>query len=92
MYNDVYEYWFLSHNNNQLRHWIPISLQEKKKKLNEIECKFLNIYFINLFKILSSLNLDFTLKLSFKEKLAVIILLDQFTRTLSSKYKILKSF
>lgn len=90
MYNDVYEYWFSQP--NQLRHWIPITSQEKKKKLNEIECKFLNIYFINLYKILSSLNFNFTLNFSFKEKLAVIILLDQFTRTLSSKYKKIKKF
>lgn len=92
MYNDVYEYWFSSQPNNQLRHWIPITSTEKKKKLNEIESKFIDIYFINLFKILSTLNLNFTLNFSFKEKLAVIILLDQFTRTLSAKYERIQKF
>ena len=85
MYSDVYEYWFNSEIKNLQRHWIPINEKKKKNKLNEIESRFLDIYFQCLFKILSAGD-NFYSELAIQDKIGFIIILDQFTRTLGEKY------
>lgn len=93
MYIDIYNYWFdYTKMKNIQRHWIPISEKETKHSIKSIDTQFSSIYFQTLFKIFSTNNLHFYNNLSFSEKIGFIILLDQFTRTLSKKYKRLKIF
>lgn len=96
---DVYNYWFKSRLTNieYYRFWIPINNTQKIKLLNEIEKKFGKL----IFQIIrSTKNITFTtesinlLKYSFtlKNKISIIIVLDQFVRTLlkNEKYDNLK--
>tara|TARA_B100001093_G_C26834267_1_gene1017606 strand:+ start:353 stop:1969 length:1617 start_codon:yes stop_codon:yes gene_type:complete len=85
----VYNYWFDNSIQNIQRHWIPISLSETTKKFKEIETNFMSIYLNCLFKTIH-LYKDNSIEYSgipIKDRLAMVILLDQFTRTLGKQYK-----
>ena len=49
---DIYDYWFNRNSKNLQRHWISVTTKDKSIKLQEIEQKFLQIYFRTIFKIL----------------------------------------
>ncbi len=88
----VYDYWFDNSIQNIQRHWIPISAADTLKKINTIEREFMSIYLNCLFKAIHvyNTNLDNYCEISIKNRISMVILLDQFTRTLGKKYKNIK--
>lgn len=85
----VYNYWFDNSIQNIQRHWIPISISETNKKFKEIETNFMSIYLNCLFKTIHLYkynSIEYS-GIPIKDRLAMVILLDQFTRTLGKKYK-----
>ena len=92
--NRVYNYWFNPKIKNLHRHWIPIADKDQKLKLGEIEKNFLNLYVKVLFQSLVSYkNCENSYKkLSNKLIISLVIILDQFTRTLGKKYTNIKKF
>ncbi len=90
----VYNYWFdPQYNKNNIRHWIPITTHDKAKKQKEIEDRFLVTYFKVLYHKISCRKDNKSVKNSkYRDRIAIVILLDQFTRTLATKYKNIEKF
>lgn len=84
----VYNYWFENNTDNLLRHWIPITPSKAIQKISDIELRFGHIYYKCLFVMLNIQKQDYTdiYKYSYRQQISLIILLDQFTRSLGKKY------
>ena len=97
----VYDYWFKDVGidnsiNNIFRKWIPINIRDKEESISYIE-KYLPIVSKGLYKSIVNPG-KFTLKLKellyedSKRFLEYIIIIDQFYRTLETKYYMLSKF
>ena len=89
----IHKYWFDIEDKNLIRKWIPISEKDKQKALNDIESyrqfvenRTLTFTNTNLVDLETWCRLNTIVGRSFKFIVGEIIALDQFLRTLSTKY------
>ena len=89
----IHKYWFDIEDKNLIRKWIPISEKDKQKALNDIESyrqfvenRILTFTNTNVVDLETWCRLNTIVGKSFKFIVGEIIALDQFLRTLSTKY------
>ena len=89
----IHKFWFDIEYKNLIRKWIPISEKDKQKALNDIESyrqfvenRTLTFTNTNLVDLETWCRLNTIVGRSFKFIVGEIIALDQFLRTLSTKY------